>query len=124
MDLLFQFFLLLFPLVIFSESLIAVPFNLLFHLCNFLIQLLVLLSQFIHILAQSEVPFFSLNEIADKLIDVLCTSCLQDLLKGLLILFQLLLRDKACDLVFTEAKERLLALFVQIDFLFFFGLPV
>jgi len=124
MDLLFQFLLLLLPLVIFSKSLIAVPFNLLFHLCNFLIQLLVLLSQFIHILAQSEVPFFSLNEIADKFIDVLRTSCLQDLLKGLLILFQFLLWDKARDLVFTEAKERLLALFVQIDFLFLFGLPV
>ena len=81
MDLLLEFFLLLLPLVVFTESLVAVPLNLFLHLGDVLVELLVLLGELVHVFAQREVPFLGLDEVADQLVNTLCSSRFQDLLE-------------------------------------------
>jgi hypothetical protein len=64
-DFLFQLFLEFLAFIVFSETLISIPVDLLFDLGNLFIKRLIFLSEFIDVFAQSEIPFFGFNKIAN-----------------------------------------------------------
>jgi hypothetical protein len=91
--LLFQLLLKLLTLIVLSKTLVLVFFDLSLDLFDLLIKLLSLRGQLAHEARQSEVALLSFNKVADKLIDVLGSSCFSDAGEGFLVFYKLVLWD-------------------------------
>jgi hypothetical protein len=113
---LLKFFLELLSFVVLSKALVPVPFNLFLYFGDLIVQGFVLLSELVDVLTQSKVPFFSLDEIRDKLIDILSTCGFQNSIERFLILLELSLWYHTGDFVLAESPECLLTLPFEVDF--------
>jgi len=85
----------LLTLIVLSQALVLVFFDLSLDLLDLLIKLFSLRGQLAHEARQSEVALFSFNKVADKLIDVLGSSCFSNAGEGFLVFHKLVLWDHA-----------------------------
>ena len=92
-NLLLQLLLQLLALIVLAQTLVLVFFDLSFDLLYLLIKLLSLRSQLTDEARESEIALLSFNEVADKLIYVLGSSCFGNPGEGFLVFYKLVLWD-------------------------------
>lgn len=119
-----KFSLLLLSFVVIAKTLVAIPLDFVLKLSDLLIQLLVFLSKLIDVFGQSQVSLLSLDEVGHQLVDVLCSSCLQNLLKSCLVLLEFLFCNQASNFVFLERPKCFLTLLGQGELLFFLCMAI
>ena len=90
---LLQLLLQLLAFIVLSQTLVLVFFNLSLDLLDLLIKLLSFSGQLTNEARQSEVALLSFDEVADKLIDILGSSCFGNSGEGFLVFNELVFWD-------------------------------